>query len=74
MPERRIVAALRAQHPRLLLRLADVQDALASLELAQIGLGPLVLAFEPLEADQVDPLPLRIPLIACTNARVIGAI
>ena len=49
----RIGLLLRAQHARLLLRLADVQHALASRPCAQGALRPLVFARAPLERDQV---------------------
>ncbi len=52
-----MLAPLRAQHPRLLLRLADVQHALGSREPAQVLPRPVVFALEPLEPEQVHPFP-----------------
>ena len=54
-----MVPPLRAQRPRLFLRLADVQHPLRARELAQVLLRPVVLALEPLEPDQVHPFPPR---------------
>ena len=49
----RVVAALGAHHPRLLLRLADVQHPLRAREPAQVRLGAVVLALETLEPAQI---------------------
>ena len=50
---------LRARHPRLLLRLADVQHALRPVGLAQVRLRPLVLALPAVEGHKLHPLPAR---------------
>src|SRR5262245_56301413 len=50
----RAAAALRAHHPRLLLRLAHVQNAFAFAELAQVRLREVVLALALLEGNEVD--------------------
>ena len=50
----RVVAALGAQHTRLLLRLADVEHALVPVPLAQVLLRAVVLALAPTERHDVD--------------------
>ena len=57
-----VVPALRAQHPRLLLRPADVEHALASGPPAQVLLRPLVLALAPAERHHVDPVAFGVAL------------
>ena len=52
----RVVAALGAQHPRLLLRPPDVEHALASRPRAQVLPCPLVLALPSSERHEVDPV------------------
>ena len=61
----RVVAAFGAHHPGALLRLADVEHAFPTGELAQIPLRALILALAALEADQVYALALRVafPLV-----------
>ena len=55
------LAPLRAQHPRLLLGLADVQHALRPVVPAQVALRPLVLPLEAPERHEVDaPAPREV--------------
>ena len=61
-PGGRVTAALGAQHPRLLLRLADVEDALAPGPLPQVLLRTVVLALAPPERHDVDAVAFGVAL------------
>ena len=56
------VAALGPQHPRLLLRLADVEDALAPGPVAEVLPGPVVLALAAPERHDVDAVAFGVVL------------
>ena len=58
----RVVAALGAQHARLLLRLADVEHALAPGTVAQVLLRTVVLALAPTERHDVDAVAFGVPV------------
>ena len=58
----RVVAALGAQHARLLLRLADVEHALAPGPVAQVLLRTVVLALAPTERHDVDAVAFGVAL------------
>ena len=58
----RVVAALGAQHARLLLRLADAEHALAPGPVAQVLLRTVVFALAPTERHEVDAVAFGVAL------------